>query len=62
MQHELWPSRDVGRLLIEVFLTRIYNAPLLFHRKTLLEEYDSLRVPDHVCMSVFALASLYVLT
>lgn len=57
-----WPSKGVGRLLIDVFLTRIYNASLLFHRKTLLEEYESSRVPEHVSLSIFALASLYVET
>jgi hypothetical protein len=58
----VWPPRHVGRLLIDVFLTNIYNAHLLFHRQTLLEDYDSSKVPDHVCMSIFSLASLYVVS
>ncbi len=54
------PSSEVAIILIEIYFMRLYNANLLFHKRTFLNEYALNRVPDFLALSVFALASMYV--
>ena len=54
------PSSEVAIFLIEIYFSRVYNAHLIFHKKTFLSDYAANRVPDFVALSIFALASMYV--
>lgn len=62
LRRTVLPSPEVAILLFEIYFSRLYNASLLFHKKSLLSDYAANRVPDFVALSVFALASMYVYT
>jgi len=51
------PSPEVAVFLFEIYFSRVYNASLLFHKKTFLSDYFANQVPDFVALSIFALAS-----
>jgi hypothetical protein len=54
------PSPEVAVFLIEIYFSRMYNACLLFHKKTFLSDYAANRIPDFVALSIFAFASMCV--
>jgi hypothetical protein len=54
------PSYEVAIFLIEIYFSRVYNANLLFHKRSFLSDLAVNRVPGFVALSVFALASMYV--
>ena len=53
-------SRTQRQFLIDVYFTHMYNAWLLFHRPTLLENIDAGLVLPHVLVSIYATATVYV--
>lgn len=46
--------------LLEVYFTRVYNAPLLFHKPTLFQDYLEGRLNRSLLRALLALATLYV--
>lgn len=56
------PPRAIGCGLLEIYYSRIYNAPLLFSKSILFQEYLEGRVSETLLKAIFALAALYDLT
>jgi hypothetical protein len=57
-----FPSKELALALIDAYFDYLYNATLLFHKKTLISDYLAGKVPDCVALSIFALAATYVMT
>ncbi|CZR66494.1 uncharacterized protein PAC_16395 [Phialocephala subalpina] len=60
LQRTTLPSSEVAVFLFEIYFSRLYNASLLFHKKTFLSEYAAGSIPDFVALSIFALASIFL--
>ncbi|KAH8810679.1 hypothetical protein F5884DRAFT_258528 [Xylogone sp. PMI_703] len=54
------PPPEIAAFLFEVYFARLYNASLLFHKRTFLADYAANKVPDFVALSIFALASIFL--
>ncbi|KAF2010993.1 hypothetical protein BU24DRAFT_50654 [Aaosphaeria arxii CBS 175.79] len=54
------PPLAAGLVLLEIYFSRIYNAPLLFVKSALFQDYIEGCVPDVLLKSIFALASLFL--
>jgi hypothetical protein len=52
------PELEIGLLLIEVYFSRIWTATLLFDHRSFIKDYRASKVPEHVLLSIFALATL----
>lgn len=52
------PPRALGLSLLEIYFERIYNAPLLFHKESLVTMYLQGQLPDYLLRALFALASM----
>jgi hypothetical protein len=52
------PEFEIGLLLLEVYFSRVWTASLLFDHRSIVEKYRAAAVPEHILLSIFALASL----
>lgn len=60
-QHPL-PPTALGLSLLEIYFVRIYNAPLLFYKPVLFQQYLAGKLHGTLLRAIFALATLYVST
>lgn len=54
------PPTALGLSLLEIYFTRIYNAPLLFHKPVLFQQYLEGGLHGALLRALLALATLYV--
>lgn len=52
------PEFEIGLLLIEVYFSRVWTSSLLFDYRSIVEDYRAAVVPEHILLSIFAVASL----
>ena len=55
------PPIALGLSLLELYFTRIYNAPLLFHKSVLFQQYLEQKLHGALLRALLALATLWVL-
>jgi hypothetical protein len=53
------PPTALGLALLEIYFSRIYNAPLLFNKSLLFDQYLNGQVHGALLKALFALATLY---
>lgn len=53
-----FPEFEIGSLLIEVYFSRMWTASLLFDYRSIVEAYRAATIPEHILLSIFAVASL----
>lgn len=56
------PPTALGLSLLEVYFTRVYNAPVLFYKPLLFQQYLEGKIHGALLKALFALATLYVLS
>lgn len=54
------PPTALGLSLLELYFTRVYNAPLLFYKSVLFQQYLHGEVHVVLLRALFSLATLYV--
>lgn len=54
------PPTALGLSLLEIYFTRIYNAPLLFYKPVLFQQYLEGGLHGALLRALLALATLYV--
>ncbi|CAK7233167.1 hypothetical protein SEUCBS140593_008512 [Sporothrix eucalyptigena] len=54
------PTPTVARYLFEVYFSHLYNASLLFHKQSLIDDYFAGRTPEFLALTVFAAASIFL--
>jgi hypothetical protein len=52
------PPTALGLSLLELYFTRIYNAPLLFHKPVLFQQYLEQQLNGALLRALLALATL----
>ncbi|KAH7064329.1 hypothetical protein BKA63DRAFT_525206 [Paraphoma chrysanthemicola] len=53
-------AEEVALFLIEIYFERHYQADLLFHKQSLIDDYLSQRLPGCISLAVFAFASVFL--
>lgn len=51
-------AEEVALFLIEIYFERHYQADLLFHKQSFIDDYLSQRLPRCISLAVFAFASM----
>ncbi|KAE8379894.1 hypothetical protein BDV26DRAFT_279965 [Aspergillus bertholletiae] len=54
------PPRALGLSLLDIYFTRIYNAPLLFSKSILFQQYLDGKISEVLLKAIFALATLFL--
>lgn len=52
------PPIAIGLALLEIYFSRVYNAPILFYKPLLFQEFLAEKLPGYLVRALYALATL----